>query len=322
MTLHHRLWSAILAVALTFLAGVSTSSVLAADTIPAKLHRPVQQSFATPEAASQALVAALRGDDSKRIEQVLGPGSDRLIRSGDPVADQRARKRFVSAYEKQSKIEREGDAKATLFVGEKEWPLPFPLVKHADGWMFDTKAGAEEILNRRIGRNELSAIQVCLAYVDAQRQYASSAEGNDNGLHQYAMKFVSTPGKKDGLYWPTQEGEPSSPLGPLAAKAQEEGYGKSKNAANEPYHGYFYRILTAQGSDAPGGAYDYVVKGKMIGGFALVAYPARWGASGVMTFIVNHDGVVYQRNLGPRSAAVASGMTRFSPDPTWSKAPQ
>ena len=183
------------------------------------------------------------------------------------------------------------------------------------------KSGAEEILNRRIGRNELSAIQVCLAYVDAQREYALT-QGNRDGVHEYAVNLVSTLGRRDGLYWPTKEGQPLSPLGPLAAKAKEEGYGKSENAAHEPYHGYLYRILTAQGGDAPGGAYDYVVKGKMIGGFALVAYPARWGASGVMTFIVNHDGVVYQRNLGKATAAIASKMARFDPGANWSKAQQ
>lgn len=300
------------------------ASAFAADAMPAEAaaapgHRSVQLRFTTPEAATDALVAAVRSNDTRRIYQVLGPGSSALIRSGDPVADGQARGRFLAAYDTQSRIERDGEAKATLLIGEKDWPFPFPLVKDAERWRFDVKSGAEEVLNRRIGRNELSAIQASLAFVDAQREYALSA-GNDSGLHRYAMKFVSTPGKKDGLYWPTREGEPPSPVGLIAAKAQEEGYGKGRNAASEPYHGYFYRILTAQGSDAPGGAYDYVVKGKMIGGFALVAYPARWGASGVMTFIVNHDGVVYQKNLGKQTEAIASKMRRFNPDATWSKA--
>ncbi len=321
MTLPNRAWSTLAAVALSCLAGAFAPHALAADAAPANAHPLVQQSYATSDDAVEALVAAIRSADTKRIYQVLGPGSGKLIRSGDPVADEQARARFIAAYEKRSKIELDGDAKATLLIGDKDWPFPFPLVKSAGRWTFDAKSGAEEILNRRIGRNELAAIQVCLAYVDAQREYALT-EGNSNGLHKYAMKLVSTRGKKDGLYWPTQEGEPLSPLGPLAAKAKQEGYGKRDNAANEPYHGYFYKVLTGQGSDASGGAYDYVVDGKMIGGFALVAYPARWGASGVMTFIVNHNGIVYQKNLGKGTATLALGMTRFNPDTSWSRAPQ
>lgn len=295
------------------------STVAAAAAKPG--HGSAAQGFVTPQAASEALVAAVRSRDPRRIEQVLGPSSARLIRSGDSVDDARARERFLAAYERQSKIEQNGDARATLLIGEKDWPFPLPLIKRDDRWRFDVESGATEVINRRVGRNELAAIQVCLAYVDAQREYAAT-QGSVDGLHRYAAKFVSAPGRKDGLYWPTDEGQPASPLGPLAAKAKEEGYGKSANAAKEPYHGYLYRILTAQGREAPGGAYGYVVKGKMIGGFALVAYPARWGVSGVMTFLVSHDGVVYQKNLGARTAAVASKITRFNPDATWSKAQQ
>jgi hypothetical protein len=294
------------------------SPVIAADAPTASGHRQSQQRFATPLAASEALVAAVRTNDPRRIQAVLGPGSDQLINSGDPVADRRGRARFVAGYDKHAKIEPDGDAKATLIIGENDWPLPFPLVKDASGWRFDTESGAEEILNRRIGRNEQAAIQVCLAYVDAQREYALT-EGNRDGMHGYAMKLVSTPGKRDGLYWPTKEGQPLSPLGPLAAQETQEGYGKSKDALHEPYHGYLYRILTGQGRDAPGGAYDYVARGRMMGGFALVAYPARWGASGVMTLIVNHDGVVYEKNFGKATAATASRITRFDPDSSWSK---
>ena len=285
----------------------------AADSAMPRRHGPVQRSFATPQEAVAALVAAVRSGDSRSIGQVLGPGSDKLIRSGDPVADRLSRERFLATYDKRSKIESDDAAKATLLVGDSDWPFPFPIVRRADRWTFDAKSGADEILNRRIGRNELAAIQVCLAYVDAQREYALK-EGSGNGLHAYAMKLVSAPGKKDGLYWPAGDGEPQSPLGPLASKAKEEGY------AGQPYHGYYYRILTAQGAAAPDGAYDYVVDGRMIGGFALIAYPARWGASGVMTFIVNHEGVVYQKNLGRRTAAVAASITRFDPDASWSKA--
>jgi hypothetical protein len=320
LSIHRR--SVILGVALSGLVTLSAPPQAdAADTAAAKSHSQVQQHFTTPETAIAALIAAVRSGDAGRIGAVLGPGSDRLISSGDPVADREGRARFVAAFEKNSRIELEGDAKATLVVGENDWPLPFPVVKRADGWRFDAKSGADEILNRRIGRNELAAIQVCLAYVDAQREYALT-QGDRDGRHEYAMKLVSTPGKKDGLYWPTKEGQPLSPLGPLAAKAKEEGYGKSKNAAHEPYHGYFYRILTGQGRDAPGGAYGYVAQGSMIGGFALVAYPARWGASGVMTLIVNHEGSVYQKNLGKQTATIASRMTLFNPDATWSKVQQ
>jgi hypothetical protein len=318
---HNPAWPAILAAVLGCLFGMPAPAVLAADAAVARASRHIQHAYSTPHDAVQALVAAIRSADTSRIHEVLGPGSGKLILSGDPVADQQSRERFVAAYDKRSSIELSGDAKATLLIGDKEWPFPFPLLKSAEGWKFDARSGAEEILNRRIGRNELSAIQVCLAYVDAQREYAQ-AQGKDNGLRSYAMKLVSTSGKKDGLYWRTGEGDPTSPLGPLAAKAKEAGYGKSRNAASEPYYGYFYRILTSQGSQAPGGAYDYIVDGRMIGGFALVAYPARWGASGVMTFIVNHDGVVYQKNLGRESATLALGMGSFNPDPTWSKVEQ
>jgi hypothetical protein len=316
MTLHSPRWPAILAVALGCLVA---AGALAADAPAATRPAHIQPAYATPEDAVQALVAAVRSADTRRIHYVLGPGTHKLVFSGDPVTDRQARERFVAAYDSRSKVEMDGDAKATLLLGDKDWPFPFPLVKAAEGWKFDARAGAEEILNRRIGRNELAAIQVCLAYVDAQREYAQTA-GHRDGLREYAMKLVSSSGNKDGLYWRTGEGEPPSPFGPLASKAKAEGYGKGANAANEPYHGYFYKILARQGSHAPGGAYDYVVGGRMIGGFALVAYPARWGASGVMTFLVNHDGVVYQKNLGKGTEALALGMTSFDPDSTWSKA--
>jgi hypothetical protein len=274
-----------------------------------------QQSFATPEDAARALFAAMRTEDLRNIHSVLGRGSGNLIRSGDPVQDAQTREAFVAAYDKSLKFDRDGDSKAVLLLGANEYPFPFPLVKDATGWKFDAKSGAEEILNRRIGRNELAAIQVCLAYVDAQREYATK-DHDSNGLLEYAQNLVSTVGTQDGLYWETKEGDPPSPLGPLAARAKREGYGSDVDA----YHGYEYKILSGQGKDAPGGAYDYIVKGKMIGGFALVAYPARWGASGVMTFTCSHDGVVYQKNLGRNTRAVAGTMLRFNPDATWEKA--
>jgi hypothetical protein len=294
---------------------VAATGAALADTGSAQRHPPAQRTFATPEEASQALVAAVRSADLRTVAQVLGPGSSRLIRSGDPVADRDARQRFVAAVDQRSNVEHEGASKATLLIGANDWPFPFPIVKRDGGWRFDVKSGADEVLNRRIGRNELAAIQVCLAYVDAQREYAMQS-GDGHGLHPYAMKLVSTRGKKDGLYWRTADGEPPSPLGPLASKAKAEGY------TTQPYHGYYYRVLERLGPSATGGAYDYVVQGKMIGGFALVAYPARWGASGVMTLIVNHEGIVYQKNLGRRTAAIAASMTRFDPDSSWSKVQQ
>ncbi|HVO87540.1 MAG TPA: DUF2950 domain-containing protein [Casimicrobiaceae bacterium] len=297
---------------LLLLACIAISAGYAVADSPRTAPRPAQ-GYPTTEAAVEALVAAVRAGNVARIGAMLGAGSADLIHSGDPVADQRARERFVASFDRHSKIDMQGDEKATLLIGEGEWPFAVPLVKSAGGWHFDASSGAKEFLDRRIGRNELAAIQVCLAYVDAQRDYALTA-GASGGVHQYASKFASTPGKKDGLYWPTADGEPLSPLGSLVTQAHAEGYRK------QPYHGYYYRILTAQGANAPGGAYDYVVRGRMIGGFALVAYPAKWGVSGVMTFIVSHDGRVYEKNLGPATATVAGRMRRFDPDSSWSEA--
>ena len=309
---------------LCFMALVVTAAtwpvtIYAQTTIPSKAPvvtqaKPgAQRIFATPEQAAAELANAIRSSDLKRIHSVLGPGSGKVIHSGDPIQDAAGRKRFLEAYETSVKIEPAGDARVTLLMGSEEFPFPFPLVKTATGWKFDSKAGAEEVLNRRIGRNERSAIQVCLAYVDAQREYATKDRDKD-GLLEYAQKFVSTPGQHDGLYWETREGEAASPLGPLSTSAKEQGY-----ANLEPYHGYYYRILTAQGADNPGGAFSYIVRGQMIGGFALVAYPARWGASGVMTFICNHRGVVYEKNLGKDTVAIAERMARYNPDASWKK---
>lgn len=310
-------WVALVVTAVTW-----PVTVYAQTTIPAKAPEltkakpAAQQTFATPEEAAAALANALRSDDPRQIHSVLGPGSGKVIRSGDPVQDAAGRKRFLAAYETRVKIEPLGDAKVTLLIGSEDFPFPFPLVKMATGWKFDSKAGAEEVLNRRIGRNERSAIQVCLAYVDAQREYATKDRDKD-GLLEYAQKLISTPGQHDGLYWEDQEGKAVSPLGPLTTRAKAQGY---IDLGTEPYHGYYYKILTEQGADNPGGAYSYIVRGKMIGGFALVAYPARWGASGVMTLICNHQGVVYEKNLGKDTVAIAERMMRYNPDATWKKA--
>ena len=285
---------------------------------PAALAAEKQKTFNSPEDAAKALGAASRAGDVKALENILGPGSASLIRSGDSVADRRGRERFAQAYEEASKVERQGDAKAILLIGKDEWPMPIPIVKGKDGWRFDAKQGREEVLNRRVGRNELSAVQAMLAYVDAQREYYLRNPRGDKLLH-YAQKFDSTRGKRDGLYFPTKAGEAPSPLGPLFAKAKAAGYSKDEDGLPDPYFGYRYRILKAQGPDAPGGAYDYVVQGRMIGGFALIAWPASYGNSGVMTFIVNHDGVVYEKNLGPGTATAVGKITRFNPDKTWKR---
>ena len=277
-----------------------------------------QKTFSSPEEAAKALVAAAKSGDAKAMQGILGSGSAELVQSGDAVADRTGRERFLKAYGEASKLARQGDAKAILLVGKDEWPLPIPIVKDAAGWRFDPKEGREEILNRRIGRNEISAIQAVLAYADAQREYYLRNPQGDKLLH-YAQKFVSAPGKRDGLYFPTKAGEKPSPLGPLFASAKAEGYTKGEAGQPYAYHGYHYRIIRGQGASARGGAYDYVAQGRMIGGFALVAWPASYGNSGVMTFIVNHDGVVYEKDLGPDTTAAVKKITRFNPDKTWKR---
>jgi hypothetical protein len=281
---------------------------------------PAQRTFATPQEAGAALVEAMKADDLPAQRSILGPRAGKLIRSGDAVADESRRARFVAAYAEGNKVALEGDSKATLVVGKDEWSLPIPLVKSDGGWRFDATKGADEILRRRIGRNELAAIQVCLAIVDAQREYVAKDRDRD-GILEYAAKFTSTPGKHDGLFWETRGDAKPSPLGPFIAQAAKEGYGKSGSGALAPYHGYYYRLLTKQGKDAKGGETDYFVKGKLIGGFAAVVYPARYGASGVMSFIVNHDGVVYEKDLGRDTATVAAGLTAFNPDESWKAVP-
>jgi hypothetical protein len=233
------------------------------------------------------------------------------------VEDKASRERFLKAFDEKQALVKEGDRKAVLQIGNDDLPFPIPIVQKSGKWSFDTKAGKEELLNRRIGKNELYTIQVCLAYVDAQREYAGVDRDGD-GLFEYAQKVMSTPGKKDGLYWESKEGEEESPLGDFVAQATREGYQKTSDKPI-PYHGYLFRILKAQGRNAPGGAYDYLVNGRMIGGFAMVAYPAQYGVSGVMTFVVNHEGVVYQKNLGKGTAKTARMMKLFDPDKTWKK---
>jgi hypothetical protein len=298
---------------------LSLGAALVSSAAAGAASRATLAVFPSPEAAAEALAAAAATDQPAALLQVLGPAAGKLVRSGDPVADHESRANFVAAYQAGHKIAPEGENRAVLEIGSEEWPFPIPIVREANGWRFDTAAGEQEILNRRIGRNELNAIEVCRAYVDAQRDYVA-ARAKAGGILEYAQKFISAASQHDGLYWPTGTDEEPSPLGVLVAQARAEGYDAGRHHQQPtPYHGYFYRILTQQGKDAPGGAYDYVANGHMIGGFALVAFPASYGDSGVMSFIVNQDGVVFEKNLGPDTAAIARQMREFNPDPSWQK---
>jgi hypothetical protein len=277
---------------------------------------PGQKSFESLDDAVNALIGAFRAADQKALLEILGPKGRPVISSGDKVADRAAYERFVAAYERKHRLEG-GGGKVVLYVGEDDFPLPIPLVPDGPRWFWDTDAGDDEILFRRIGRNELATIQVCLAYVDAQREYYSRSRGA--GMLEYAQRLESTKGKRDGLFWPTAPGDKPSPLGPLVAEARAGGYTKPEPGKRMPYHGYLYRMLFAQGPAASGGAYEYLVKGHMIGGFALVAFPATYAVSGITTFIVNHDGIVYQKDLGPNTAQIANAMKIYNPDKTWTK---
>ena len=291
------------------------SALICAALISSSTPALAQQLFATPEDAVSALVGAAKAGDQSKIATILGPGGEEVAKSGDPVADQNAREKFIAEYDAKHAVEPEGNGTQTLIIGEDNWPFPIPMVNKDGQWQFDTSAGLDELLRRRIGRNELSTIQVALAYVQAQNEYASL---NPLGLgHAYAQRIVSRKGKKDGLYWPTTAGEEPSPLGDLAAKAAAEGYKAGEKPT--PYHGYYYRILKRQGGDAKGGVYDYVVKDRMIGGFGLIAYPAEYGNSGIMTFMVNQDGTVFQKDLGQNTGNIAAAIDSFSPDQTWTK---
>jgi hypothetical protein len=274
-----------------------------------------QQSFKTPGEAVEALSTALRAGNRRAIRTVLGNGADEIVSSGDAVQDENSRKMFLAAYDAKHRIETKGDKAATLLIGADDYPFAIPLAKGDTAWSFDVAAGRREVLARRIGRNELAAIQVCLAYVDAQYEYAEASPKVDD-MAVYAQRVVSSAGKKDGLYWPSAEGQAQSPLGDAVAVASRSGY---RVGSGSPFHGYYYKILTRQGPKAPGGPHDYLVGGKMIGGFALVAWPAEYGNSGVVTFVVNHDGNVYEKDLGESTSRIASRMTAYDPDTTWRK---
>jgi hypothetical protein len=279
-------------------------------------QRP-QKNYATPDEAVKALVAAVKAGNTRWLMKIFGPGSKALVLSGDPAQDKEGRNRFIQRFEEKNRLE-ENSERADLYLGKDEWPFPIPIVKTEKGWKFDTPSGRQEILARRVGRNELSAIQVCLAYVDAQKEYAIRKGGRGKGLPEYAQELVSAPGQQNGLYWEAEEGQEKSPMGPLFAAAWDPANErKGPEGTSAPYHGYLYRILKAQGKSAQDGAKDYVVEGRMIGGFALVAYPARYGASGIMTFMVNQEGVVYQKDLKKQTKEAAQNMMAFDPDETW-----
>jgi len=298
--------------------GILAAWVGLAAAAPVIADEAVQRNFATAQQAADALVSAVRNNDHSETVRILGADGDKLVRSGDEVADHEGRVRFLKAYDAAHRIDVERGTTAMLIVGSEHWPVPIPIVKQDGRWHFDTVASAQKIIDRRVGRNELNVIEVCRAYVSAQREYAS-ADRLGTGVHEYARRFHSIEGQHDGLYWDAAAGEEQSPLGPLIASAQAEGYeGEQHTLYRTPYHGYYYRILTQQGAHAPGGAKDYVVNGYMTGGFALVAFPARWGDSGIMTFIVSKDGIVFQKNLGPDTELLAREINEFDPDSTWS----
>jgi Protein of unknown function (DUF2950) len=299
---------------LTFAPRLTAAVLFLLCATPPPMAEAKQSTFRSSQEAVDALVTAVRSGKPDDIVAVLGPEGRELVSSGDNVADAAARDRFIKAYDEAHKIEQAADNRAVLVVGADDFPFPIPLVEATGAWRFDTAAGKEEILDRRIGANELAAVEVVRAYVDAQREYAE-ADRDGNGP-QYARHLMSTEGKRDGLYWPTAEGETESPIGPLVGKARAEGYTRHSGAPT-PYHGYVFRILTDQGSNAEGGARDYIVGGRMIGGFGLVAAPAQYGNSGVMSFIVNQDGKVFERDLGTDTEDLAASMTNFNPDSSW-----
>lgn len=297
---------------------------------PPRPQNSQQITYSSPDDALQGLVSAAKDKDRLAMSKIFGADYDKLL-SGDSVEDEKDLNDFASAVEESAKLKKDSDTKYTVLVGKDNWPTPVPIVQKDGKWLFDTKAGLDEVVNRRIGENELSAIETCRAYAVAQWEYYTEGDWDHDSVAEYAQRFISTPGKHDGLFWETAEGEKPSPLGKLVAEARAEGYGPKPQAGSgaaaatpgetatprAPYHGYHFKILTAQGSHAPGGKYSYIINGNMIAGYGLVAYPANWGGSGVMTFIINQQGRVYEKNLGPNTAKLAAALTSYDPDPSW-----
>ncbi len=282
-------------------------------TIRSMAQQPGQKTFSSAEDASNALAMAAQNNDEKAMLEILGPEGKQIVSSGDDAEDAESRASFAQRYKEMHRLVKEPDGTTTLYIGARNWPTPIPLMNKGTVWYFDTEAGKHEILYRRIGRNEMSSIRVCQELVAAQKEY--------HGAHDaYAQKIFSDEGQHDGLYWKPAGGEPLSPVGPLVAAAVTETYAKSRGSGPTPYRGYYYHILTRQGKNAPGGAKSYIVNGKMTEGFAFVAYPAEYRSSGVMTFIVNQDGIVYQKDLGKKTEALAKAMKEYNPDSRWQKA--
>jgi hypothetical protein len=282
--------------------------------VQAWAQQPGQKTFGSPEEACAALVEAARSQDPRALLDLLGAQGRRIAASGDPAEDANHRADFVRRYQEMHRLVQEPDGRTTLYIGAYNWPTPIPLAQKDRAWYFDTEAGLREILYRRIGRNESSAIRVCEELAEAQKEYYAARN------HEYARSLFSAEGQRDGLYWKAAEGEPPSPIGPLVARAVAHGYPHSLEGGPAPFRGYFFRILGAQGRHAPGGARSYLIQGRMTGGFAFVAYPAQYRSSGVMTFIVGQDGVVRQKDLGRRTRALAGTLAAYDPDPTWAPA--
>lgn len=299
----------------TMMATARRAAAVLLLTIPLATFAAEQKTFPTPEAAVDALMSALKADDDAAIIAIFGDTHKDLVVTSDRAANTATRAKIAQAMQTLRVLDARGADRRVVLVGDQAWPLPIPLVREKGAWRFDTAAGADELINRRIGGNERNAIAVLRAYVDAQRQYASRDRDGDNVL-QYAQKLGSTPGKQDGLYWPAEsdkDGE-QSPFGPLVAESAAYLTG---HKAGDPYRGYHFKIITRQGKDAPGGAYNYIINGRLLAGFAMVAYPAQYGDSGVMTFIVSNNGKVYERDLGPNSLSAGAAMTTFDPAPGW-----
>jgi len=298
-----------------------TATIVFAWSMPV-LGAPSQRLFSSPEDALKTLVEAVKAKDKDVLDQIFGP-SRKDLRSGDEVGDVAEFDELARHLAEKTNLVKESDSKVIIHIGKESWPFPIPIVRKDGQWFLDTEAGKEEILNRRIGENELIAMLVCRTYVKAQREYTLK-DWDGDGIFAYAQKLRSDSGKKNGLFWKAAPGEEVSPLGELVAKARMEGYKKKKAAFKEerpsPFHGYYFKILTRQGKNASGGKYNYIINGNMVGGFALAAFPSNWGKSGVMTFIVNQQGKVYQKNLGPNTTKIAREMKSYNPDKTWTPA--
>ena len=298
------------------LSKLAAVAILLTGCVPARslAQEQGQKTFSSAEDASQALFAAARSDDEKAMLEILGSDAKQIVSSGDATEDAENRANFAKKYEEMHRLVKEPDGTTSLYIGAENWPTPIPLMNRGNAWYFDTEAGKQEILFRRVGENELSTIRVCQELVAAEKEYRP-AQNNE-----YAQKIFSDEGQHNGLYWKAADGEPQSPIGPLVASAVAEGYTRNREGAPTPFRGYYFHMLTRQGKNGPGGAKNYIVDGKMTGGFAFVAYPAEYGTSGVMTFVVSEDGEVYQKDLGPKTDALARAMKEYNPNTSWQKA--